>query len=276
MSALPSWSRTAPILLAVAALFGVGPAQAAVPAHGRAWELVTPADLEAWSPPSEPLAVDATGDRLVFETNGAQPGAEAGWLAVPNLAARGAGGWTSTPFAYPVTVPVLSILLPHPFPLGASTDLSTWIWYSPEPLLPGAPQDSWYRSPMGGPLALLGHVGQLHQLDQPSQPSTGDSAQIGMSDDAQHVVVQTASKLLPADDGRTGGAQLYEFVGATLRLVGADDGGGLLSPCGALGGVPGVPRNSVSRDGGRIFFTVPACDGVPARVYVRRDGQTTT
>ncbi|HYI99050.1 MAG TPA: hypothetical protein VEX36_05135 [Thermoleophilaceae bacterium] len=250
-------------------------ADAAAPAHGRAWELVTPPDPSG-NNPANTLAIDADGDRIVYATQGPVPGVVAGARATTSIAVRGPAGWSSTPVTYPYSVSTLT--LQPPLPVGASRDLSTWIWASAWPLLPGAPggydTSSLYRGSPGGPLTLLGVYGDVAFVDF-----------LGVSDDAQHVLFETVSLLLPKDTRTQWVGQLYEYVGTTLRLVAVDAGGELLSPCGSTAGAAAefpplvnLPPNPLSRDGRRIFFTSPAsaCGDSVARAYLRENGVTTT
>lgn len=242
-------------------------ADAAVPGGGRAWELVTGEDSNNAAPGAS-SAIAAAGDRIIYSTAGPASGSSVGSLTATNLAVRTSGGWHIQSIGYPYSG---SGLFQAPAFAGASEDMATRIWTSPLPLLPGAPanpDNGWYRGTAGGALTLLGSNG--------GALPTG--ALVGLSRDAQHVVFQTAGKLLPADAGRTSGNQVYEYAGTTLRMVGVDDGGARLSNCGSAGGSSNTPPGAVSRDGRRIFFMSPAtaCAGVQPSVYMREDGAGTT
>lgn len=266
-------------LVAMATLLLGGSAASAavgeVPGHGRVWELVTDSDPNA-VPIVGAVAWDPSGDRIVYPTVGPRPGSPSGGLLSYNIALRGAQGWTSKPVGHAYSVKE-NALLPL-FVAGATSDLSTWIWTATVPLLPGAPTDprtGVYRE-TDGALTLLG--------------DGGDSSGFIVADssaDGQHTLFETSSQLLPADAGRVGGSALYEFAGHELRLVGVDDGGAPLSPCGAsatpagvdLEAYEAVPLNPVSDDGTRIFFTSPdvaSCGDSTRKVYMRENGIDTT
>jgi hypothetical protein len=245
-------------------------AGAAVPGHGRTWELVTSGDangapmvgVRGWSP---------DGDRVVFSTLGPLPGAPAGDLLAHATAARTPQGWVATPVGNVFTASGPE--LEYPVLLASSADLSSWFWASPHPLLPGAPSDPMlglYRQQVPeGTLTLLGSGGGRFDGFRFMDASA----------DLDHVAFQTQAHLLPADAGRTEGSDAYELIGSTLRLVGVDDAGVPFSPCGSVVG-NGTPdfsrtRNAMSRDGRRIFFSAPPACNEPERVYVREDGTRT-
>lgn len=245
--------------LALAAVLPVVPAGAAVepgtplavspgvPAHGRAWELITPED-------PVPAAVlwfyELTGDRAAYATIGPLPDAPSGEpLPAPALASRSSTGWSSHSLSTPV--PGLPTIM-EPGPVAFGPNLESSIWGSQ--LLSGEP--GLFRRAPDGTFTLL----------------AAGATFLGASADLSHVVFESAEHLLPTDAGRTEGKSIYELSGSTLRQVDVDDNGTLLSPCGASGRRSG----SVSKDGRRIFFTArPDCAG-PRRVFLRSDGATTT
>jgi Tol biopolymer transport system component len=245
-------------------------AGAAVPGHGRAWELVTSGEANG-APIVGVRGWSADGDRILFNTLGPLPGAPAGDLVADATAARTPQGWTVTPVGNVFTAPAPDFT--YPALLASSTDLSSWLWVSPMPLLPGAPSDptlSLYRQQVPeGTLTLLGGGGGR---------SDGFTF-MDASADLDHVAFQTQAHLLPADAGRTQGSDAYELMGPTLRLVGVDDAGVPLSPCGSVvgNGFFDFSRtlNAMSRDGRRIFFSAPPACNEPQRVYVREDGART-
>ncbi len=248
-----------------------------VPDQGRAWELVTAPDTDS-TQVFNVRAITAAGDRLSYMTKGPLPGAPAGApMPTANLAVRGAGGWTSVPLAVPF--PYLGSY-PTAFDLtiGAyiggqdfSPDLGTVVGMRSLPPGGVGSDRGLFRWGTDGAYSLLADIGPLGALT-------------GVSDDAQHVVFASERHLLPADAGRSEGQSLYEVAGSTLRLVDVAADGSPLSPCGAT--VPNRKwngeqlfsdrRDTISRDGRRIFFQArPGCAG-PTRVFMREDGATTT
>jgi len=232
---------------------------AATAATGRAWELVTPPDPNGTTVAGV-IAVSPGGDRIAYSTAGPLPGAPAGSQPSPNLAIRGPHGWDSKPigFQYPVVAGAS-----FPAPVAADENMSSWIWASALPLLPGAPESpntGLYSGMVGAPTLLA---------------DAGSAEVYGASADVGTIVFQTTTQLLPADV-RTSGRQVYEMTDGGVRLVGVDGAGVPLSACGALVGTSYQP-NAVSRDGRRIFVSSPdtgSCGGT-RRVYLREEGAVT-
>ncbi|HEV7771675.1 MAG TPA: hypothetical protein VGO48_00150 [Conexibacter sp.] len=245
-------------------------AGAAVPGHGRAWERVTSGDTNG-APMLGVRAWSADGDQIVFDSLSPLPGAPAGDLRANATAARTPQGWTVTPVGNVFTARAPE--LEYPALLASSASLSSWLWVSPMPLLPGAPSDPMlglYRHQVAEEtLTLLGSGGGR---------SDGFTF-MDASADLDHAAFQTQAHLLPADAGRTEGSDAYELAGSTLHLVGVDDAGVPLSSCGSVvgNGAPDSSRtlNAMSRDGRRIFFSAPPACNEPQRVYVREDGART-
>jgi len=279
----PNAARLQGLCLALVLLVSLvlAPQAAGDPAHGRAWELVTPQEtlgVQLFS--ARGWSVD--GDRVAYASLGPLPGAVAGELVATSVAVRGADGWQSQPVGQPFTATtaqaggVLS--------LAASRDLSTWIWGSTSPLLPGAPSAPMaglYRRAPDGALTLLGPIAPGSLFGAPGffQAPVLPAA----SDDAGHAGLNSTEPLLPADSGRVEGRAAYELDESGLQFAGVDDGGQPLSTCGSVvgNGASGatVASHPMSRDGSRIFLTSPdpsasACAD-PTRVYVR-EGDTTT
>jgi len=247
-----------------------GPAAtAAVPGHGRIWELVTAGPTNgvnlvgtrAWSD---------DGTRVAYTSFGSMPGAPSGDLLAAGFATRGSDGWVKQPIGEPYTQALPGVV---DEPLAVDGDFGSWVWHSTQPLLPNAPPapaDAFYRRAPDGALSLLGSVG-----------NAGDAVFMAASADAQHVAFQSGAHLLPADAGRTAGGDAYEFAGSELRLVGVDTAGAPVSACGSgvgntfQGDVPFT--HPVSVDGDRIWFTAPASGacGEPTRVYLRENGTQT-
>jgi hypothetical protein len=257
-------------LLAALLLAGAPPARAAVPAHGRAWELVTNGPTNgvllggarAWG---------GDGDTIVFVTLGPIPGALAGDLLAHALARRTASGWTQQPLGEPYEIGLPDVQ--STLPLAIGDDMASSVWSSAVPLLPGAPGPPdaglYLRHPDGG-LQLLGSVGERSSFTF-----------AGASGDLRRVVFQSPSHLLPADAGRTSGADVYELDGTNLQLVAVDSGGTALSTCGSQVGNGDAQSDTllhaISPDGTRIFLSAPpsgSC-GVPQRVYLRENDTQT-
>lgn len=254
-----------------ASLLSLPPAaDAAVPGQGRAWELVTSGDTNG-APMVGVRGWSADGDRILLTTLGPLPGAPAGELLASASAARTPQGWAVTPVGNAFTAPTPE--LQYPALLATSADLSSWLWASSRPLLPGAPSDPMlglYRQQVAdGTLTLLGSAGGSFE----------GFILMDASAELDHVAFQTQAHLLPIDAGRTQGSDAYELVGSTLRLVGVNDAGVPFSSCGSVvgNGVADSSRtlNAMSRDGRRIFFSAPPACGEPQRVYLREDGART-
>lgn len=253
-----------PRLLAVMAIIAAtaipATADATVPGNGRSWELVTPgppvAGIFWW-----PERIDPGGDRLAYISLGAMPGAEAGDLLSPNLAARGAAGWSSASLSPAYSTDPDPGGIPY-LPLAYSRDLGASIWQVSAPLAPGAPPAGTYALYRRDPFGDFDLLAPLEEFG----PRYAD-----ISADGQRVVFTSSFHLLPGDAARSG-ESIYEAVGGQLRLVDVDDGGQELSSCGATIGSP----HATSESGQRIFFTSsgPGCSG-PARVYLREAGATT-
>jgi Tol biopolymer transport system component len=268
----------AAVAVAISAIASGG-AAAAMPAHGRAWELVTGGangapliQSRAWSP---------DGDRVLVPSIGPLSGAPTGELFSNSLAVRGPGGWTVRGIGEPFSAGAVDVL--GSGPVAIDTGLSAWIWSSVFPLLPGAPGKplmALYRRAPGSGLTLLGDVGEW----QPGFTVHGTSV------DLSHVGFETQQSLLPEDD-HVAGRAAYELVDDELRLVGVDDGGVPLTNCGSVLGNgsydisngsfdPAMSPNSISDDGSRVFFTSPDPNagicGSQRRVYLRVGGADTT
>lgn len=238
-------------------------ARVAEPAHGRAWELVTPPDPNA-APPTSVSAVAPGGDRVLYDTVGPLPGSQAGSLKTPSYAKRTPLGWDSVSIALPYSVPEFSFFSPEI--VGASQDLARWVWSSPHPMTPDAPSTGtgmYGSNGTEGVATLLASVAMGFEF-------------AGGSSDMRRLVFKSSTALLP-EDVRTSGGQVYQLTGAGLELAGVDGSGSPLSTCGATVGSSTYPQNPVSRDGRRIFITSPdaACGTVRRRVYLREDGVTT-
>ncbi len=258
-------------LLLVAALAAMSPAagtaqaSVAAPAHGRAWELVTPPDPNG-APVSSVYGIAPGGDRLAYATVGPLPDAQAGSLQAPSMARRTELGWESVPIAAPYSVSQFSFA--SPLLVGANEDMSRWIWTSPYPLTPDGPSTPdvglYSRDGIEAAPTLLASVAASFEFS-------------GASSDMRRLVFQSGTALLP-EDVKTSGRQVYESTDAGLRLAGVDSAGIPLSTCGASVGSDSYPPNPISRDGRRLFIASPdaACGANRKRVYLREDGATTT
>jgi hypothetical protein len=253
----------------LAVLLAVAPARAAVPAHGRTWELVTNVPTDGVNQIGV-RAVSADGDRVVDSTFGPLSGSPSGDLFAQELATRTADGWSPQPVGEPFEL-AQPELTPSG-PLAIDTAMSSWLWGSDQPLLPGAPpagQEGLYLRRPDGALTLLGAAGDA-----------GAFSFVAADDAVRHAVFQSTAHLLPADAGRTSGPDAYELADDRLRLVGADSSGAAISSCGSVVG-DGLPAASallhpVSQDGTQIVFSArPGDCGGPQRVYVREDGSRT-
>ncbi len=239
------------------------------PPNGRAWELVSDPSTESSAPPIYALGVVAAGDRIVYLRFGSGPGAPIGSVLGVGMAVRGAGGWTDASLGYPY--PFGSIYDMASIPRAATADMSTLIWNSVRPLLPGAPgsgEDSgWYSAAPGGPLTLLSAGGR-----------PGEWASL-LSEDGERVILETSVALSGDDSLRAGGGnQVYEISGGGERLLGIDEGGGPIGPCGTAGVSALATPNPASADGRRVFVSAPGCEQHPEvlpRVFLNEDGEAT-
>lgn len=262
--------KLALLVVAAACLVLPAPASASVPAHGRAWELVSPASSVAGkvAATGAPLM---PGERLIYLSFGPMPGSPAGLTLSYNLAQRDSDGWVSTPVGFPFSAQldgVVEELLPL-IAAGPIEEDPVSLWLSVTPLSPTGPPDKsvgLYRRFPDNTFTPIVDFGEqpLFQFDDFIDQSKG----------ATHVVFSREGHLLAADAGRVEGSSIYESVGDAIRLVEVDDGGTLLSPCGSTMS----HANGISVDGERIFFTSPgegtACPG-PRKVYLREGGAQT-
>jgi hypothetical protein len=258
------------VIVVLTTLLLIAPAQAAVPAHGRVWELVTSGPTNGVKLLGE-RAWSADGDSVEYTSLGPMPGSPSGELLSSNVAIRTPSGWTMQPVGEPITITTAEIEASEP--LAVNADLTSWIWKSTQPLLagaPAAPELGLYRREPDGTLTLLGPVG-----------ASSEFTFVAASENVEHVVFESSAHLLPGDAGRTSGSGAYEFAGDQLRLVDVDSAGNELSPCGSVVGNGNASTDAlthaVSQDGTRIFFTAPASGecGTPQRVYLRENGAQT-
>ena len=194
---------------------------AAVPGHGRAWELVTSTDTNG-VPLLGARAWSADGDRILIWSRGPLPGASANDLLGHATAVRTPQGWVVTPVANRFTSPASTSS--YPLMLAVTSDLSASLWASPLPLLPGAPSDPRSACTAARPTGRSScsdrraAAAPLHLHGRHRGPR-------GMRSSRHRA---TCCPLTPGASG----IGAYELVGSTLRLVGVDAAGAAF-PCGA-------------------------------------------
>jgi hypothetical protein len=249
----------------VAVFFGllIPQAQAAVPAHGRSWELLT------IHPPSSSRIlglrpIKADGERLIYGVIGPPPGSASGALLGYGATDRGPSGWVNSPIGMPYkTESTETFLLFAPIlPIAFSEDEQTKLWFATVPLTPGAPPEetlALYRqigdggpefiSPVGSGITLFGYAGFAD-----------------IANDGSRVVFTSEKHLLPGDATRTAGESVYTWNGSSVELVNVDNGGSLLGTCGAQVS----KENGMAPDASRVFFTTVSgsCGGLQ-EVYLR-------
>ncbi|HEX5712199.1 MAG TPA: hypothetical protein VFX85_02670 [Solirubrobacterales bacterium] len=236
-------------------------ADAAVPAHGRGWELTS------INPPSSSRVpglwpISSDGNQFVIATVGPPRGTESGAAFGFATATRGPSGWTNTPIGIPYDAEfaegindVASALAPI-FAIGFG---EATLWWANVPLTPGAPPE--------GDLALYRQFpGQAPEFI--SKTGTGvtffGQGFMDISSDGEWVVFTSSEHLLPGDAGRTEGESVYAWNGGGLELVDVDSGGNLLSTCGSR--ISKANGMAVASD--RVFFTTSANCGNPKKVYL--------
>ena len=232
-----------------------------MPAHGRAWELVT------HRPPSSSKVLgvrpmDQNGEQLITSVIGPPPESASGAILNFRSVERGPLGWTGSPFglAYSVEGNNIFPLYAPVMPIALSDDERTTLWASSTPLTPGAPpqeQFGLYRQTAGGPLEFVAHFGEGLLI-------LGLAGFADIASDGSRVVFTSERHLLPGDAGRTEGESIYAWDGSGLELVDVDDSGTLLSTC----GVQLSHYGGMSESGSRVFFaTNPSCG--QEKMYVR-------
>lgn len=249
---------------AAAALSLLAPqAEAAVPANGRSWELVTV------NPPSSSRVVGMRpirddGERIVYGAAGPPQGSPSGAGVTYGTSVRGQSGWIDVPMGIPYEGAFFEEPIPIVVPVMAAAFAAseeTIVWLSSVPLTPGAPPEGdlgLYRQLPSGAVQLIAKVGTGITLFH------GGFADIAR--DGGRVVFSTEEHLLPGDAGRTQGWSIYAWDGGGLELVDVDNGGTLLSTCGSS-----IPKQttSMSDDADRVFFTKMTGCGDPDEVYLR-------
>lgn len=238
----------------------------AVPANGRAWELITPGEPVA-AMISTAMLSGEDDSRVLYSSVGPMPGAASGTLfASVNTAERGAAGWLNLPIGFPFSVysdEFFLQLLPISY-VAFSTDEQSSLWSSAVPLTPDGPPEETlglYRLGPDGKLAFIAEASGFGGLFRGFADMPGDGTR---------VIFSSSTHILPADASRTSGESLYQWNESGMSLVDVSTTGSLLSTCGSTIS----NSNGVSAAGNRIFFTSGACPG-PKRVYLREDNSVT-
>jgi hypothetical protein len=268
---LSRWAFGSAILATAIAAAPAPEAGAAVPAGGRAWELVSfAAPTSARTFAVRPMSGDS--DEFAYSTLGPSPGSEAGPLATFLTTQRGATGWVNTPISFPYPTlemeEVLVELMPI-FPADFSEDLKTVAWLSTAPLTPEAPSEpslGLYRKVQGGTPEFIATI---------EGPTITFFHQgfVEIADDGSSIVFVSARHLLPGDASRTIGESAYGWDGGDLQLLDVDGGGNLLSTC----GVRISKENGTSASANLVFLSVPKCEGATEKVFLRDlEDETTT
>jgi NHL repeat len=129
----------------------------------------------------------------------------------------------------------------------------------------------------GTDLYRLDGDGTVHWMSNGALNATNSSTPaprtLAYTPDGAHAVFTSQSPLVSPDDLRTvsGSSGLYDWADGTLRLVGVDSSGNLLSTGNVLFGSSNSQYNALSSDGSRIFLTTGA-----NLLWARDNGQTTT
>ena len=250
----------APAAIAVPPAPGIpDPVSPGVPGHGRAWELVTPADVVAGRPvgPFEltPIrTMSPSGDWLSYRTFGTLPGAPTGsWPIAESIAKRGPDGWVSTPIR---TLDYGEALSFYNGPVAFSHDFEETLWTHEL-----RPIGSGYGVERRGPDGTYTHV-----LDIEGSPI--ENKMVIASSDLKRIYFASSEHLVPADATRTEGLSIYEYDGTAVRELDVE-GGSVFSSCGT------IPL-AVGPDSGRaFFFGKTPCGALQYRIYMSVNGHTT-
>ena len=269
----------------------------------RAYEMVSPPDKNSgsvlWGVGGLPAvglnATTAEGGKVAYTSYQPFPVSEHG-QPQSYRANRSPAGWESIPVS-PKPAAANPIQSERAQLLDATDDFSRWIFETRDsfnPLdqdvlpLPGFTikfPDIYARND-GGPMEWFSRA----DADVPDSAFL-EALYVGRSADAQTIYFRTPESLTPdAVPMVEGSSYLYARGPAGTRLINTDEGGVLLSQCGASLGTAfnggSTSKNAVSANGQRAFFQVP--DGgapplglsdpsclVPAQLYLR-DGATVT
>ncbi len=262
---------------------------------GRAAEQVTPNDKRPVGTVDQGLErnidfqASDDGSSIIYPLlNGAADATAGG--NVDYLGRRGGSGWLSNQLTPPTLVPEVNIGVGNDATgqvLYAPPDLSCEIVESLEPLTADtSPADvaegikNLYRRSADGSYTLLSAPVPLNQ-------GGGIFKVDWTSADCAHILFETADRLL--EEAPANGPAPYEWVEGTLRLAGvvpnesAPSGESVAGEAFAgLGnhnsGGSVTARNSMSKDGSKVFFTAPSLAGADKghqAVFVRSDGTST-
>jgi len=254
----------------------------------RAYEQATPIDKNGANIQGTVNAVETSpaGDRVTFFINGGLPTSGGSSSLSSYMASRGAGGWSSDGLLAP-TQPGFQAKV-----IGWSEDLSIAADIAPSP---GNTGEAIYLrdSATAAFQPAVTYPGRL------SEVSIG-----GYAADSSHMIFETPTQLLP--DAAPGKTNLYDLDHGDLTLAGripvgaatsCDDASGpacepapkgsvagpynweatVCGPQESSGGIEGgvtcnySTRNTISRDGSKVFFTAGGAD----QLYMREDGTRT-
>ena len=201
------------------------------------------------------------GENFVYALLGPPPGTPSGAAFGNGISRRGALSWLDTSIGFPYNIESTSlfVVLAPSSSTSFSEDLQSALWIASVPLTPDGPPEgeTGIYSEKNGVLQFVAPIGPLRVFSY--------AGFANISSDGSRIVFATAKHLLPADAGRTGGDSIYAWANGNLQLVDVNQGGSLLSTCGA----EISKANGVSTSGNRAFFSVPAsCNGVE-KVYLR-------
>jgi hypothetical protein len=260
------WLSMAMLVFTFVFFGGLGTrADAAVPASGRVWELVS-TEQPGSTLMNEVGPISEGGDALAYNTVNPVAESPSGAFFGYATAVRGPAGWLDTPNAFPYAVysPNILLALAPVLPMTFSEDLETALWIAGIPLTADAPPEEHlglYRKSGEEPFELIAPV----LGDGVEEVPIAYPGFVDLSSDGSRAIFGTKEHLLPADAGRTEGESVYEWEGSGVHLVDVSNGGTLLSTCGSQ-----VPKaNGVSPSASQVFFSVPAaCNGVE-KIYLR-------
>jgi hypothetical protein len=256
----------------------------------RAYEQVSPVDKND-SDVKDAFHGDASqqssvnGDRVVYESVGAFPGAPSGERD-QYLASRGASGWSTRAVTFPLKTSLGGPTGYDDYFLPLSPDLSTGVLRQAEPaLVAGAPGPAIWNLYVGH--LLTGSYELVTDVNPPHQSGVNFGATFqGASTDFSHVIFSANDALTPeAPWPNSRGSNLYEWVGGQLHLVGLIPTSGTSctgaectpadgEEAGGRNGVSGLIEHAISADGSRIVFSTDAQES-EKHIYDRLNGTTT-